>query len=397
MTMALALLGSTGSIGTQVLDVVRHFPDRFHVAALAAGKNLNLLVQQVKAFNPAKICIGDEADEVLLRQLLTTHAPQFSGEIFYGKSGLNQLASDTAVEAVVVGLVGLRGLEPTLTALTHGKKVITANKETFVAGGHLVQPYLKENRIISIDSEHVALHQCIAQGSAQSNKQAIDTLYLTASGGPFREFSVAAMTQVGVADALQHPNWVMGAKITVDCATMMNKGLEVIEAHWLFNTPYKNIQILVHPESLVHGGVRFVDGSVLMQIAPPDMRGPIQYALTYPERFFNPEPSVHLDLLTVSQLNFEKPNPDRFPCIRLAYEAGQMKGSATAVLNSADEVAVKLFLEEKIPFLHIAKLIEDTLTAHQKEGIIKNPDLETIIALDEWTQQFIAQQQLTLK
>lgn len=386
MTQQIALLGSTGSIGTQVLDVVRHLPERFRVTALGAGKNIERLARQTGEFMPQQIAIQAETDLPTLRDLLKVHAPHFTGEILVGKEGLNALAEHSDSQVLIVGLVGLAGLEPTLKALQAGKKVLTANKETFVTGGHLVQPYL--NRIIPIDSEHVAIHQCLDKQPTNAVKR----LLLTASGGPFRNATQAEMQNVTLAQALKHPNWIMGHKVTIDSATMMNKGLEVIEAHWLFGIPYEKIQVVVHPESIIHSGIEFVDGSILVQMGAPDMRGPIQYAMTYPERLPNLEPSVHLDLLSLARLTIEPPDLERFPCIRLAYEAGRMGSGATAVLNGADEVAVQLFLEEKIQYRDIPCLLEKTLTAYHDQHKIARPDLDQIFELDAWARRFVCEE-----
>jgi 1-deoxy-D-xylulose-5-phosphate reductoisomerase len=383
MTEAIVLLGSTGSIGTQVLDVVRRMPERFQVKALGAGKNLERLALQVAEFRPEAIAIQEEADRSALTRLLKEVAPQFTGEILVGGEGLNALALWPGVDTLIVGLVGLVGLEPSLMSLQKGRKLLTANKETFVTGGHLVQPYLSQ--IVPIDSEHVAIHQCLKQEPLH----AVSKLYLTASGGPFRTHTRDQLSQVSLQEALKHPNWVMGRKITIDSATMMNKGLEVIEAHWLFGVPYSQIQVIVHPESIIHSGVAFQDGSILMQLGAPDMHGPIQYAMTYPHRLPNQEPAVHLDLLALSQLNLEPPDLERFPCVRLAYEAGQLGSGATCVLNGADEMAVQLFLEGKIAFMDIARLLEETLIAYQKLGAAAHPDLRDIQALDAWARESV--------
>jgi len=383
MNQKITLLGSTGSIGTQVLDVVRHMPERFTVAALGAGKNLELLARQTGQFNPQHIGIQSEGDLPALRELLKLHAPHFTGEIQVGAEGLDVLAELPASDVVIIGLVGLTGLAPTLKALQSGKKVLTANKETFVAGGHLVQPYL--DQIVPIDSEHVAIHQCLNNQSASAVKR----LLLTASGGPFRNFSREELKHVTLAQTLKHPNWVMGQKVTTDSATLMNKGLEVIEAHWLFCLPYDKIQVVVHPESIIHSGVEFIDGSILVQMGAPDMHGPIQYAMTYPERLPNPEPKVHLDLLSLARLTIEPPDLERFPCVQLAYDAGRMGSGATTVLNGADEMAVQLFLEEKIHYSDIYPLLAETFHVFQNERQSKSPDLEEIYALDEWARRLV--------
>jgi 1-deoxy-D-xylulose-5-phosphate reductoisomerase len=391
MSQPLTLLGSTGSIGTQVLDVVRHLPERFTVVALGAGKNLERLAQQAGEFHPQVIAIQSETDLAALRELLALHAPNFTGEILIGKDGLNALATLPETQVVIVGLVGLAGLEPTLKALESGKRVLTANKETFVTGGHLVQPYL--DRVIPIDSEHAAIHQCLKGEPEKVRPDSVKRLLLTASGGPFRNFTREKMENVTLGQALKHPNWVMGSKITIDSATMMNKGLEVIEAHWLFGIPYEKIQVVVHPESIIHSGVEFVDGSILVQMGAPDMRGPIQYAMTYPERLPNAERAVHLDLLSLARLTIETPDLERFPCIRLAYEAGRMGSSATAVLNGADEMAVQLFLEEKISYCQLPQLLEAALKAHGKESHISAvPSLNDIHELDVWARRFVSEQ-----
>ncbi|WP_303674302.1 1-deoxy-D-xylulose-5-phosphate reductoisomerase [Vampirovibrio chlorellavorus] len=383
MTEAIALLGSTGSIGTQVLDVVRRMPDRFQIKVLGAGKNLERLAQQVAEFRPEAIAIQAESDRPALVSLLKARAPEFQGEILVGTEGLNALALWPGIDTLIVGLVGLIGLEPSLLALKAGRKLLTANKETFVTGGHLVQPYLSQ--VVPIDSEHVAIHQCLKQ----EPPQAISKLYLTASGGPFRTHTRAQLNHVTLQEALKHPNWVMGRKITIDSATMMNKGLEVIEAHWLFGVSYPQIQVIVHPESIIHSGVAFQDGSILMQLGAPDMHGPIQYAMTYPQRLPNQEAAVHLDLMSLSQLNLEPPDLDRFPCVRLAYEAGKLGSGATCVLNGADEMAVQLFLDGKIAFMDIARLLEETLIAYQKQGVASHPDLNEIQALDRWARESV--------
>jgi 1-deoxy-D-xylulose-5-phosphate reductoisomerase len=380
MTERLSLLGSTGSIGTQVLDVIRCFPERFSVTGLAAGRNLARLAEQVREFRPSLVSIQREQDIAEFRAL----CPEFRGELLAGAEGLNALAEASEIDTVIVGLVGLSGLEPSLAALQQGRKLLTANKETFVAGGHLVQPYLAQ--VLPIDSEHSAIHQCLKNEPVQTVRK----IYLTASGGPFRRHSLEEMHRVTLEEALRHPNWVMGEKITIDSATMMNKGLEIIEAHWLFGLPYDRIRVVVHPESIIHSGVEFVDGSILVQMGAPDMHGPIQYAMTYPERLPNEAPGVRMDLLDLSRLNLEPPDLERFPCIRLAYEAGRMGSSATAVLNGADEAAVRLFLDRRIELMDIPRLLEHVLEAHQREGLIAAPSLAEIRHLDAWAREFVA-------
>lgn len=377
MTDTIALLGSTGSIGCQVLDVAARYPDRFQVTSLAAGKNIHRLAEQIERFHPKRVSV--QTDE--LRQALQAMLPHYRGEIWCGSEGLQALAEADDSSCVIVGLVGMIGLAPTLSALQQGKKVLTANKETFVAGGHLVAPYLSQ--VVPIDSEHSAIHQCLKNEPAK----AVQQLYLTASGGPFRTTSRDRLQQVTVQEALQHPNWVMGPKITIDSATLMNKGLEVIEAHWLFGVAYDQIQVVIHPQSVIHSGVEFIDGSILAQLGAADMHVPIQYAMAYPERLLADYPHCRLNLLELSQLNFEPPDETRFPCLRLAYEAGRLGSSATAVLNAADEAAVQLFLEEKITFLEIATRIEKALVWHQQQGISASPSLAEIHWLDAEARQ----------
>jgi 1-deoxy-D-xylulose-5-phosphate reductoisomerase len=387
MTTSLALLGSTGSIGTQVLDVVRHFPERFSIGALAAGRNLALLAEQVAEFNPQVISIQNESDRPVLQLLLQKVSPSFNGEILCGAEGLMALATLGSCPTVVVGLVGLIGLAPSLAALKLGKKLLTANKETFVAGGHLVEPYLSQ--VLPVDSEHCGVFQCL---QAYPNIESVAKLYLTASGGPFRNTSMADLALVTPQQALKHPNWVMGAKISIDSATLMNKGLEVIEAHWLFRVPYNKIAVVVHPESLIHGGLQFIDGSIILQMGATDMHGPIQYALTYPERLHNSEPAVYMGLEDISNLTLQAPDHARFPCLQLAYEAGKLGGGATAVLNGANEVIVQRFLANELPFMSIPRLLEATLECYRQENCLATPSLEEVLELDSWARRFIEKQ-----
>jgi 1-deoxy-D-xylulose-5-phosphate reductoisomerase len=384
MTISLALLGSTGSIGTQVLDVIRTIPGRFEVLALSAGRNLQLLVKQIEEFRPQVVSIQLESDRKELQALLRQEGIDFQGEILCGEEGLLSLAGLSEASLVIVGLVGLIGLMPSLMALRIGKRVFTANKETFVAAGHLVKPYLSQ--IIPLDSEHSGVFQCL---QAAKEIKEVSKLYLTASGGPFRTTPIEALSTVTPSQALQHPKWTMGAKISIDSATLMNKGLEVIEAHWLFGVPLERISVLVHPESIIHGGLQFVDGSTLLQLGVTDMRGPIQYALSYPERDAACDSSLMLGLEELSQLNLEAPDLKRFPCLKLAYEAGRLAGGATTVLNGANEVLVQQFLDEKISFLQIPQLLERVLDRYQSDHAISTPDLDQVFDLDRWARQFI--------
>lgn len=378
-----AILGSTGSIGTQTLQVISHFPERFQVHTLTAFSNRVQLQEQIQQHTPEHAWIGETEYKTLSKQ---TQSLQ-NTKLHTHSQRLCDLASHPDVDIVMVGIVGIAGLAPTLAALKAGKKVLTANKETFVAGGHLVAPYL--NQIIPVDSEHSAIFQCLDQHPAKE----IQRLLLTSSGGPFRTWSKEQMAQITKADALTHPNWVMGQKITIDSATMMNKGLEVIEAHWLFNQPYERINILVHPQSVVHSGIEWIDGAITTQWGTPDMCLPIQYALGYPERLTCMEPtSQRLDLTTLSQLDFETVDERRFPAIPLAYHAGQQGNTASCTLNAANEVAVARFLHEELHYLDIIPCVQSALNQLDAERLPDTPDLDTLTHIDQqarqWAQQF---------
>lgn len=349
----LAVLGATGSIGMQTLDIVRLFPDRLTVRVLTARRNAARLLQQALEFQPACVVIDDPQGYQQLCEVLSGTRI----EVLQGVEGLCACVQRPDVDVVVAALVGFVGLRPVLAALEAGKQVALANKETLVAGGALVQQTLRRygGMLIPVDSEHSAIFQCLV-GEALSS---VETLILTASGGPFRTRPLNTFNQITPDEALCHPNWSMGAKVTVDSATMMNKGLEVIEAHWLFNLPVDRIQVLVHPQSIIHSMVTFTDGSTKAQLGVPDMRLPIQYALSYPERW---EAShERIDWVHLGKLEFEAPDPGRFPCLPLAYEALRRGGTAPAVLNAANEQAVQLFLQEQIRFTDIARFVEATL------------------------------------
>lgn len=376
-----AILGSTGSIGTQTLRVIEHLSQQFVIQTLTAFSNTDLLTQQIHAHQPTHAWIGE-----LGYTTLSTTKPT-STTLHTGTTALCNLASHPEVDIVVVGIVGMAGLAPTLAALKAGKKVLTANKETFVAGGHLVAPYM--NQIIPVDSEHSAIFQCLDG----HNPNEIQRLILTSSGGPFRNQPLENMKNITRADALTHPNWVMGQKITIDSATMMNKGLEVIEAHWLFQQPYDRIDILVHPQSIVHSGIEWIDGAITTQWGTPDMCLPIQYALTYPHRQPCAQPNTQrLDLKTLTQLNFEPVDPERFPSIAVAYHAGKAGNAACCVLNAANEVAVNRFLRDELHFMDIIPCVETTLNHLDKDSISASPDLETLTQLDhqarEWAKLY---------
>ncbi|PSQ76094.1 MAG: 1-deoxy-D-xylulose-5-phosphate reductoisomerase [Bacteroidetes bacterium QH_7_62_13] len=375
----LAVLGATGSIGTQTLDVVRLFPDRFDVRALTCGANVDLLTEQAREFRPEIVVAGSAPKAKTLRHRLSS----LDIEVLAGEEGLRHVAARDDVDSVVAAVVGFTaGLVPVLAALRAGKRVALANKETMVVGGDLVQEAVEEGdgELLPVDSEHSAIFQCIAGESEQT----VETVVLTASGGPFRTRPANTFDDVTVDEALNHPNWSMGPKITIDSATMMNKGLEVIEARWLFDLTVDEIQVLVHPQSIVHSMVAFADGAVKAQLGVPDMKVPIQYALSYPSRW--PAPHERLDWSEVSRLDFEQPDTDKFPCLQLAYDALDAGGTAPAVLNAANEQAVSLFLEEEIAFVDIPRAIEDVMDQLTLNG---TPTLEDLSDADEWARECV--------
>jgi 1-deoxy-D-xylulose-5-phosphate reductoisomerase len=370
-----AVLGSTGSIGTQTLDVISRQPDDFEIVGLAAGNNISLLLEQVRTYRPKWVSAATQD----LADRIRSEVPS-NVRVMYGEAGLTEIAGHSGADYVVCALVGSQGLTSTLAAIEAGADIGLANKETLVTAGHLVMQKAKDKgvAILPVDSEHSAIFQCLNG----ENHKAIKRLMLTASGGSFRNLARDQLVNVTVEDALKHPNWSMGAKITIDSATMANKGLEVIEAHWLFDLPYERIDVILHPESIVHSMVEFVDTSVMAQLGNPDMRVPIQYALTYPER--KPSPASALDLLSQATLNFKPMDYGRYPCLRLAYEAGRMGGTATTVFNAANEVAVARFLKGDISFLAIEDIIEKVLSSHTT---FATPDLAAILETDSWARQ----------
>ncbi|MCR2820686.1 1-deoxy-D-xylulose-5-phosphate reductoisomerase [Lederbergia panacisoli] len=374
----ISLLGATGSIGIQTLDVIRKNPEQFKLLAISAGKNIELVRKIIAEFNPEYVSIQNKADY----ETLKTEYSQ--GITFgYGSDGLMEAAVYPKANLLLNAVIGSVGLTPTLQAIKEKKTIALANKETLVTAGHLVMNLAKENNvpIIPVDSEHSAIFQCL-QGEKLSSAR---RLILTASGGSFREYSRAELKNVTIEQALNHPNWSMGSKITIDSATMMNKGLEVIEAHWLFEKPYENIEVLLHRESIIHSMVEYDDSSIIAQLGSPDMRVPIQYALTYPERLdFQTE--NRLDLAKIGHLQFEEMNFERFRCLKFAYEAGKFGGTMPTVLNAANEEAVHAFLLGKISFLAIEDLIEKALERH---NMIKDPDLASIREVDEETRVFV--------
>ena len=379
----LTLIGSTGSVGRNTLRVVEHLSHRFQIFALAANSAARQLAEQAAEFHPAVVAIGDagRVDEFQQRcRELKVSIP----EIVTGESGLRKITSAADVDIVVSAAVGAAGIQPTYTAVASGKTVALANKEAMVIAGELLRKTAASTgaRIIPVDSEHSALDQCLRSGQ----RAEVRRLILTASGGPFRDTPHDRFSSITPEEALKHPTWKMGKRITVDSATLMNKGLEVIEARWLFDIPAEKIDIMVHPQSLMHSMVEFVDGSVVGQLGTADMRQPIQYALTYPERLSSPVPPLDWNL--VSRLDFMQPDRRKFPCISLAYRAIEAGGTAPAVLNAADEIAVEAFLNRKISFSDIPKLIAGTLEAHKPN---KADRLETIIEADTWARKYALQ------
>ncbi|WP_128101424.1 1-deoxy-D-xylulose-5-phosphate reductoisomerase [Paenibacillus sp. DCT19] len=367
----IAILGSTGSIGTQTLDVVDMHPELFQVEGLAAGGNVELLIEQTKRYKPKKVSVGSKELADYIAPLIPTGT-----QVFHGKEGLVEIAAGTEADTVVTAVVGSLGLESTLAAIEAGKQIGLANKETLVTAGHIVtsKAAAKGVSLLPVDSEHSAIFQCL---NGEKREQLLG-ITLTASGGSFRDLTREQLKEVSVEDALKHPNWSMGSKITIDSATMVNKGLEVIEAHWLFGLPYDQINVVLHPESIIHSFVEFEDTSIIAQLGNPDMRVPIQYALTYPDRL--PSQATRLSLAQVGKLNFREMDMERFPCLRMAYESGKMGGTAPTAFNAANEIAVARFLKGDISFLQIEYTIEKILEKHIN---IQNPSLEEIMNADE--------------
>jgi 1-deoxy-D-xylulose-5-phosphate reductoisomerase len=372
----LAVVGSTGSIGQNTLRVVEHLPDRFRVFALAANSAVGRLAEQSARFRPDVVAIQEARHIDEFRRCcrdLGIEAP----EIVTGERGLCEIASAAKADIVVSAAVGAAGLRPTYSAVAAGKRLALANKEAMVVGGELLRRAAMASGacIIPVDSEHSALDQCLRSGE----RREVRRLILTASGGPFRETPLERFESITPEEALNHPTWRMGKRITIDSATLMNKGLEVIEARWLFDLPAEKIDVIVHPQSVVHSMVEFVDGSVIAQLGTADMRQPIQYALTYPERL--PSPVAPLDWSVVSRLDFAAPDRRKFPCVGLAYRALEMGGTAPAVLNAADEVVVQAFLDRRISFAAIPQIIEATLKAHE---VLPADSVDSILQADAW-------------
>ncbi len=395
---AISILGSTGSIGTQTLEIAEEFPNQFNVVALSAGKNLELLMQQIQVHKPELVAL---ADEKLIPQLKTflekvpiIKSGEYSPKIVGGPDGLNLAASWDHADLVITGIVGCAGLLPTLAAIKAGKDVALANKETLIAAGPVVLPELKKSgsRLLPADSEHSAIFQCL-QGTPWAENARLSTgiptpglrnIHLTASGGAFRDWSIEELKKATVQDATSHPNWSMGRKITVDSATLMNKGLEVIEAHYLFGLEYTQIEIVIHPQSIIHSMIELEDSSVLAQLGWPDMKLPILYCMSWPNRLKTPW--KRLDLTEIGQLTFKKPDTSKYPCMELAYSAGLTGGTMPAVLNAANEEAVAQFLKEKIHFLDIPKVIETACEKHKNE-IKLDPSLNDVLIVDSWARE----------
>lgn len=376
MNKRLIILGSTGSIGTQALEVARDNKD-IEIVGLAAKGSVDLVEKQVREFNPKYVAMYDESAAAILKERLV----DLPVAVYSGMDGLLELSHKDDYDILLTAIVGMIGIRPTIEAINSGKDIALANKETLVTAGHIIMPLAKEKgvQILPVDSEHSAIFQ-----SLQGNPKKIKRILLTASGGPFRGRTRDEMKEVTVADALKHPNWSMGRKITIDSATMVNKGLEVMEAKWLFDVDYDQIQVVVHPESILHSAVEYVDGAVIGQMGVPDMKLPIQYALYYPDRM--PMHGNELDLFKVGTMNFMAPDMDTFYGLKLAIKAGKRGGSLPTVYNAANERAVALFLDNKIKFLEIAELIEKCMDNHK---VIDNPSLDEILNAEQETYDYI--------
>lgn len=371
----IAILGSTGSIGLNTLDVIRRNPLDFKVTGLSANSNISVLLKQIKEFSPFFVCVKEVKAAELLKKELSGRVKVFSGE-----NGLLDMLEEKPIDQVVLAVSGSGALLPLLKSIDTGRDIALANKEALVMAGPIVMNRArnKKVKIIPVDSEHSAIWQCLEQ----INRTNLRYIYLTASGGPFRRLEKNNFKKISVKDALTHPRWIMGKKITVDSATLMNKGLEFLEAVYLFGIRPEAIKIVIHPESIIHSMVEYVDGAILAQLSIPDMRIPIQYALTYPLRMPSKLPGV--DFFKLKQLNFERPDLKKFPCLGLAFRAAEMQGTMPCVLNAANEVGVAEFLKQKISFVSIAKIIDKVLDKHKN---MINPDLNDVFAADDWARQ----------
>ena len=400
---AISVLGSTGSIGTQTLEIAEEFPEQFRVVALTAGSNVSLVVEQIQRHHPEVVALANESLLPELQQQLNAlpleQQPDQLPQLLGGPDGLNVAASWDSADLVVSGIVGCAGLLPTLAAIKAGKDLALANKETLIAAAPVVLPELKRSgsRLLPADSEHSAIFQCL-QGTPWAENARLSTgvptpglrhIQLTASGGAFRDWSAKDLEKATVADATSHPNWSMGRKITVDSATLMNKGLEVIEAHYLFGIDYDQIEIVIHPQSIIHSMIELADSSVLAQLGWPDMKLPILYCLSWPERLETPW--RRLNLTEVGELTFRAPDTKKYPCMELAYAVGRAGGTMPAVLNAANEEAVAQFLEEQIHFLDIPEVIEAACERH-KPDLQSQPNLDEVLAADAWARQAVKEQ-----
>lgn len=376
----ISILGVTGSIGTQALDVLRFHKDKFKLVAISAYKNIDLTLDIIEEFKPRVVAINDKASFEKLKNIKGTLDYDF--ELLYGMEGLIKVATLKEVHTVLTSVVGMIGLKPTLEAIKCKKDIALANKETLVVAGELVMNEAKKYgvKILPVDSEHSAIFQCIQGNDLKS----VDKIIITASGGPFRGYSKKQLENVSLNQALNHPKWSMGKKITIDSSTLMNKGLEVIEAHWLFDCDYKNIEVVVHPQSIIHSMVQYKDGAVIAQLGVTDMKLPIQYALNYPLRDNNI--SEKLDFYKINELNFYKPDTEVFRCLKLAYKAGKMGGLMPTILNGANEVCVDLFLNEKIKYLDIPTIVEECMEVFKNNMEVS---LRNIIDLDKSVREYI--------
>lgn len=372
MKKKIAILGSTGSIGTQTLEVVAAYPERYEVYALCAHRSIDKLIEQARTFHPEVVCIADETLYPALCEALS----DLEIKVWAGEDAIAQMVTMPSIDVVVAAMVGYAGLRPTIEAIKAGKTIALANKETLVVAGEIICALAQQYHapILPVDSEHSAIFQSLV-GEDHSE---IEKILLTASGGPFRTYTLDQMRQVTAAEALRHPNWDMGAKITIDSATMMNKGFEVIEAKWLFGVPVDKIEVLVHPQSIVHSAVQFTDGAIKAQLGAPDMRLPIQYALSFPERLASDFPRV--DWTQMTNLTFEQPDLQRFPNLQLAYEAMRRAGTVPCVLNAANEVVNLAFRQNKCGFLQMSEIIAETMN---KTSFILSPTYEDYVAIDK--------------
>lgn len=376
----IAILGSTGSIGRQALDVIASYPERFEAYALVANNSVELLIEQARRFLPEMVVIANESKYSQLREALS----DLPIKVWCGSGAIEEIVRDEAIDMVLTAMVGFSGLKPTISAIAAGKTIALANKETLVVAGELITSLALEKRaaVLPVDSEHSAIFQCLNGEGANP----IEKILLTASGGPFRNFSSEQLRRVTRAQALAHPNWNMGEKVTIDSSTLMNKGFEMIEAKWLFGVEPSQIEVLVHPQSIIHSMVQFEDRSIIAQLGQPDMRMPIQYAFSYPERLRSNIPPV--DFFTLSQLTFERPDREKFPNLTYAYEAIDKGGNMPCILNAANEVAVGMFLQERIGYTEMSHLIAETM---QKATFLQSPSLDDYLQSDAETRTIISE------